>query len=497
MSTYTNSSANTANAIRNSLSDEKCRLVFVSGNFNIAHPGHIRLLNFAAECGDCLVVGVNPNNPLTTFIDQLDRLEAVASIGVVNHAVAINTSVSEFISELKPDVVVKGKEHENKVNSEESILRDYGGRLIFSSGESFFSSIDLLSREIGRRDSNSLLQPVDYMQRHKIDKNNIRKIIRAFDGMRIVVIGDLILDEYITCDPIGMSQEDPTIVVTPIHTDLFVGGAGIVASHAAGLGGEINFLSVTGDDDARKSAIEKLSDFNVKAFLLTDDSRPTTLKKRYRARNKTLLRVSHLRQHSLDSQLLSELFEAFSTAVKAADLVIFSDFNYGCLPTIFVEKAVNYCEQLNIAMVADSQTSSQFGDIIRFKNMLLITPTEHESRVALSDSSSGLAVLAHKLNLLASPKNVIITLGAEGVFIQSNSGGKGVVAVDQLPALNMSPKDVSGAGDCLLTAASMSLVAGSSLWEAAYVGSLAAACQVGRVGNLPLNTAELIEGLGP
>lgn len=496
MTIYTNSSINTANTIKKTLNKEKNRIVFVSGNFNITHPGHIRLLNFAAECGDCLVVGVNPNDPDATYIDQLDRLEAVASIGVVTHAVALNSNLDEFIAALMPEVVVKGKEHENKINPEELIVKQYGGRIIFSSGESFFSSIDLLKKEINQGYSNALNIPIHYINRHKISNSRIKEIIQKFQDLKVVVIGDLILDEYVTCDPIGMSQEDPTVVVTPIHTDIFIGGAGIVASHAAGLGGDVSFLSVSGNDEARNLAIEMLQKFNVRSHLLIDESRPTTLKKRYRARNKTLLRVSHLRQHSLDSSLLSDMFQSFTKTVNNADLVIFSDFNYGCLPTVFVEKVVRHCEEIHVPMVADSQTSSQLGDITRFKNMLLITPTEHEARVALGDSSSGLAVLAQRLYQLSEPKNVLITLGAEGVFIQSNDGIGEVKAADQLPALNMSPKDVSGAGDCLLTAASMALVSGASLWEAAYIGSLAAACQVGKVGNLPLGRSELFEGVG-
>ena len=90
---------------------------------------------------------------------------------------------------------------------------------------------------------------------------------------------------------------------------------------------------------------------------------------------------------------------------------------------------------------------------------------------------------------------MFITLGAEGVLIHAREAGSGEYITDQLPAFNNVPKDVSGAGDSLLTCSSMSLAAGADIWRSAFLGSVAAACQVGRVGNSPLSAEELIAEL--
>ena len=177
------------------------------------------------------------------------------------------------------------------------------------------------------------------------------------------------------------------------------------------------------------------------------------------------------------------------------DLVIFSDFNYGCLPQGLVDQIISSCNKHAVPMVADSQSSSQIGDISRFKNMMLITPTEHEARLAVRDSTSGLVVLAETLRNKANVNHVFITLGAEGVLVHSPDTEKNGLVTDQLPALNNSPKDVSGAGDCMLISTAMALVAGANIWEAAFIGSVAAACQVSRVGNLPLTSNELKEAV--
>ncbi|MFM8003300.1 MAG: PfkB family carbohydrate kinase, partial [Actinomycetota bacterium] len=161
--------------------------------------------------------------------------------------------------------------------------------------------------------------------------------MKKFKGQKVVVIGDLIADEYITCDPLGMSEEDPTIVVTPVSSKTFIGGAAIVAAHAASLGAEVQFFSVVGDDSTAEFCRQELTRFGVNHNLLVDDSRPTTLKQRFRSRSKTLLRVSHLAQRSIEEPLQKELVSKVSQAVKSADLVIFSDFNYGSLPQPVVD----------------------------------------------------------------------------------------------------------------------------------------------------------------
>lgn len=465
-------------------------LVFVWGDFNVIHPGHLRLLNFAADCGDILVVGIRPDSSPSAVIPQDLRLQGLQAISVVDYAFVLGGTPEEFIEEVKPQVVVKGQEHRYRFNPEKEIIDAYGGELIFSSGDMRFSSIDLLRREAS--DIGQIHKSSDYLLRHGIDQQVLVNLIEKFSSLNVVVIGDLIVDEYINCDPIGMSQEDPTIVVTPFSRDIYLGGAGIVAAHARGLGARVTFYSVCGKDSSAEFAQAKLEEYEVASQLFHDHSRPTTLKQRYRARGKTLLRVSELRQHDISDEVASSMLAGLEKDLNDASLLIFSDFNYGCLPQMVVNYVSQICLRRGIPMVADSQSSSQFGDVSRFKGMTLITPTEHEARLAVGDSTSGLVVLAEKLEAKAGSQHTLITLGAEGVFIHSPKTPSHKLITDILPAMNQSPKDVSGAGDSMLTSCAMALTVGASIWEAAFLGSIAAACQVGRVGNRPLTANEIL-----
>jgi rfaE bifunctional protein kinase chain/domain len=471
------------------------RIVFVAGNFNTVHPGHLRLLKFASECGDFLAVGVASDASPGALLPAKLRFDGINAISFVDFAFEMTTAPEDIIRVLKPTVVVKGDEYETKHNPEQAAVDEYGGKLLFSSGEMRFSSIDLLKNEFFAPHRSPITLPQDYPARHGFTSADVRRTLDKFKELRIAVIGDLIVDEYISCDALGMSQEDPTLVVTPILQERFIGGAGIVASHARKMGAQVRYFSVAGTDAVAGFAREKLQEYGVEATIFEDDSRPTTLKQRFRAAGKTLLRVSHLRQHDLEPRLGQRLVEQVRAALNQCDLVIFSDFNYGCLPQSVVDQLVAHCVAHNIPFVADSQSSSQMGDVSRFKGAMLLTPTEREARLAVRDFSSGLVVLAEKLRQKSRAANLLLTLGAEGILAHVASEGAFEWETDRLPAFNRAPKDTAGAGDSLLTCTAMAMTVGASIWQSMYLGSVAAACQVSRVGNIPLSTNDLMQEL--
>jgi len=473
------------------------KVSFISGNFNILHPGHLRLFSFAKEMGNHLIVGVNSDRiaGADSYISENLRLEAIKSISVIDESFIMDEPVVKVLEEIKPNFIVKGKEHEILFNPESEIVTKYGGRLVFSSGEVTFSSFDLIQKEIQvvKQSFNPISN--EYLERHDLDFIKLSERVCQFTDLRVIVIGDTIVDEYINCNPLGMSQEDPTIVVTPVESTRYIGGAGIVAAHAAGLGARVNFISVTGRDDMSDFALKTLTDYNVNVCVFDDESRPTTLKQRYRCKGKTLLRVSHLHQGAVDASFQQKILQQVEELINECDLLIFSDFNYGCLPTEVVLKIIEMGKKEDVYMVADSQSSSQVGDISRFNGMSLLSPTEREARLSVRDQESGLVVLAEKLRKQANASNILLKIGEEGVLIHAETTAPESWLTDRIPALNTVPIDVAGAGDSMLIASAMSLASGATIWEAAALGSIAAAVQVSRVGNIPLVTNEILQQL--
>jgi|UniRef100_UPI00378407D2 rfaE bifunctional protein kinase chain/domain len=471
-------------------------VVLVYGNFNILHPGHLRLLQFAKECGDFLVVGVLSNRIAagSALLDEALRLDSVKANNGVGYAFLLDSTPEEFIATLKPAVVVKGKEHESRANSESEILASYGGKLLFGSGDTVFSASTLLRQELAQAEKSVLDLPHDFSKRHGFTHASLEAILRDAGKVRICVIGDVIIDEYITCDPLGMSQEDPTIVVTPVGSDKFLGGAAIVGAHCAGLGAQVTYFSVSGEDALAEFVEKKLSEYKVTSHLIMDDTRPTTLKQRFRASGKTLLRVNHLRQHGIRTELQEQLLKKLLPILDEVDVLLFSDFNYGCLPQALVDRVTSEARRRGVILMADSQCSSQIGDVSRFKNADILTPTEMEARVSTRNHEDGLVVLAEKLRQQAGARSVLLKLGAEGVLVHAEKGRDGWLT-DQLPSFNHLPMDTAGAGDSLLAASALAIALGAGIWQAAFLGSLAAACQISRIGNTPLTTDELIHAL--
>ncbi|APE06028.1 ADP-heptose synthase [Alteromonas sp. RW2A1] len=469
--------------------------ILVTGNFDLLHPGHIRLLKFAKECGDHLLVAVNSDKAMAveSKIDEQHRLEMVRSIQYVDEAFLTDLSPADLISLHRPFAVVKGKEFEDKENPERQALRAYGGKLIFGSGEFDFSSEHFIKpiQNIGSNFDFSELKR--YAKRHQIKLHDLLTTFKKMDKLNVAVVGEVIVDEYVQGKAVGLSQEDPTIVMTPNQTDTFLGGAAITAGHIKSIGANrVTLFSVLGADTKSEYVKSRVHDYDISSFLIEDSSRPTPLKTRYRADTKTLLRVNQVRHHKISEELQASLLAGIMGILDDINVLVFSDFNYGLLPQSLVNQISKACEEKGVRYVADSQTSSQVGDISRYRDTFLMTPTEKEVRVALNNADDGLVILAKKLCEKSNPQNLVITLAADGVLIHIPGIGPNEWQNDRIPAINKNAADPAGAGDCFLAASSLAMIAGASAWEAFYIASIASACQVGTIGNKPLQQSLLL-----
>ena len=158
------------------------KTIFISGNFNILHPGHLRLLRFARELGEELIVAVHSDRlgGEAIHVPEELRLEGVQSNIWVTKAFIIDAPVTETIKQIKPDIVVKGKEHENQQNDELGAIQEYGGKLIFSSGEVVFSSMDLIRKDLSSNEQSNITLPRKFLLRHNFSKEDLVTIVQNF-----------------------------------------------------------------------------------------------------------------------------------------------------------------------------------------------------------------------------------------------------------------------------------------------------------------------------
>jgi len=469
----------------------KVKSVLVPGKFQVIHSGHIRLFRMAKQLGERTIIALDHQGLSKDEI--LWRKRALLGLNLIDQIEVFDTDISELVLRLKPKIILKGMEFSTQDNAEVSILNSYGGKLMFSSGPVYYSESDLilenpiqsnLKFDVNRYGN-------EFFVRNKIGKDKLLNSLQLLKKIRTCVIGDLIVDEIINCHPIGMSQEDPSIAVTPIDSKKFIGGAGIVAGHCSSLGSKTTFVTVLGQDSTSDWAVKQLRSMVDDIRIIRDDSRATNLKQRFKSGKQNLLKLNHFTENSISKSTENKILKFFEANVSQFDLLILSDFSFGVISNLLAQRLIHIAQKAKIFVASDSQTSSQLGNLSKFKGSDLITPTELEARLEIRDTNCGLVVLAENLMKLMETKNILLKLGPDGVLLHGSSRDNEVVGTDQVPALNKNAIDVSGAGDSMLAASALLLSSGENLYVATYLASIVAAVQVSRLGNVPVSIEEI------
>jgi len=476
------------------------------GHFNIIHPGHLRYFQTARLHKEKIVVALESDNEVAKsgagdWFSEDERAEAVAALEIVDKVIILDSgTLIDLVERLEPRVLVLGREFERdraaEVAGAIASVQVFGGKVVYATGEArvastnlFYARQDELELEKWRSFEKSLTA-----KGMEIDELSSR--LTKGKPSNLLIIGDTILDQYIPCDPVGMSSEAPVVVVKELDSRDFIGGAAIVSAHAAALGADSKLLSVTGEDPEADIVTEKLVEAGVTPHLIRDSTRPTTKKIRYMVESQKLFRVSRLKEHSISKELELRLVEKIWELAASTDAIIVSDFVYGVITPTIVEELVELAKQNNIPLLGDLQCSSQIGNVTKFNNFFLICPTEREARIALSNQDDGIEYVANSLMEKTHCRNVIVKLGAEGLIVYSKDISSSFIHRQHFPSLSATPVDVTGAGDSLLAAVAVGITKGMSLVEAAALGCCVAAVAVQRVGNIqvcPDDLSDLIK----
>jgi rfaE bifunctional protein kinase chain/domain len=479
------------------------RIVLCHGHFNVLHPGHLRFLQYASEQGDILLVAVFGDKLLKNednikYFSQAERAEGVAALQNVNWVVILDKMHFRKVVDIaKPSAYVLGKEFEEEfakdVQQNITQVESNNGKVLFCSGEVHYASADFLYHPYEEIEHDRVQKFQESCQRHNIELEDLECYIRQFQELKLAVVGDTIVDQYIACDALGMSAEAPVIAVKELEAKEFIGGAAIVACHLRSLGAQCHFFSVVGDDQPGQFVLEQLTKRGLELCLPIDNGRPTTFKIRYMVNNQKLFRVSRLHDNSISKKIESQIISKLEQLALQLDGIVVSDFVYGVVSERLLSSIVRIAKKNKIKLFGDLQCSTQVGNVLKFKEFDFLCPTEREARIALSDHEGGLEKLAMNILELTKTSNLLITLGADGFVAHQTENGSGVIKSQHFPALISNPVDVVGAGDALLSAASLSQCSGASLMEASVLGACAAAIAVNRIGNEPVTDQELVK----
>lgn len=477
---------------------KKKKIILCHGNFDVVHPGHIRHLAHAKSKAEILIVSITKDKFITKgayrpHVPENLRALNLAAFEMVNYVVIDQYSKPiNLIKKLKPDFFAKGFEYSGKsmpITTQEEIraLQTYGGKMIFTPGDIVYSSTKLINDFSPEIRIEKLLNT---MNNHKLYFNTLRSVIKNFSKIEISVIGDTIVDTYSYCEMIGGQIKTPTLSVLKSEVKKYIGGAAIVALHLKKAGAKVKFFSVTGNDENSKFVINELKKNNIQVNIFEDNTRPTTNKNVFISNNHRLLKVDELDNQPINENVL-QYFVSKLKKIKS-DGVIFSDFRHG----IFNKKNIDILKNVlnkKIFKAADSQVASRWGNISEFKGFDLITPNEREARFSLAQQDTSISYLTRTLIKNCKPKNVILKLGNKGIFsVSINSKGKEDYSLS-LSSFADKVLDAVGAGDALLSYATLSMISSKSLVISSIIGSIAASCECEMDGNIPVLQKNIIK----
>lgn len=472
------------------------KVIMCHGVFDVVHPGHVHHLAFAKSKADVLVVSITCDRHIRkgNYRPHVpDRLRALnlAAFEMVDYVIIDEEPTPlENLKNIQPDYFAKGFEYVDgalppKTQEEMDIITDYGGEMIFTPGDVVYSSSKLINVAKPSIQVEKLLSLL-YVEELTFDF--LRDAVANLKGHKIHVVGDLIVDSYTDASVIGSKAKTPTMSVRYLgHTD-YVGGAGIVSRHLKAAGADVTFTTVMGDDALRNWATEQLEEAGVKLNVIVDSSRPTTNKNAIIADGYRLLKIDTLENRVISVPILEQFKEKISGV--ETDAVAFCDFRHGIFNRDTVPVLTDAIPK-GAYTVADSQVASRWGNITEFQGFDLITPNESEARFALGDQESVVGSLCTQLVEKSKCKMLMLKMGKMGVLTSRPSGGGKENHYFSVDPFTDRVVDPVGAGDALLSYATLAMLATNNEVVATIIGSVAAACECEQDGNIPI-TPELV-----
>ncbi len=316
----------------------------------------------------------------------------------------------------------------------------------------------------------------------------LEEILGAAVGVRVLVVGDLMLDIYLSGSVQRISPEAPVPVVQVQEERNALGGAANVAANVAHLGAEcevVGFVGLDGAGDQIRRALEGLDGAAVRPRLVSRIDRPTTTKTRVMARKQQIVRFDRESDDDLPEEVAAEIAEVVRAAVERVDVVVLEDYNKGVLTPTVVRAAIDTAAVAGVPVVVDPK----FRHFFEYHGATVLKPNALELTSAL-----GMPIRPDDDDFLMAARerfaceHLLVTLGDQGMLVRSEEG-----PTFRIPAVAREVYDVSGAGDTVTAFLAVALAAGATIHEAAVLANFAAAIEVAKPGVATVSPDEVRE----
>ena len=468
----------------------KKNIILCHGVFDLLHIGHIKHLKKAKTYAEKLVVTITSDKFVNKGLgrpvfNQFLRSQAIAAIQDVDY-VAINDNLTAIspIRLLKPNFYCKGKEYSDskkdvsgEIKNEIKELKKVNGKIIFTE-EATFSSSRIINT------STDFYSPIQKKKISKIKKKTnfslINKTIDNFKKLKILVVGEAIIDQYIFCETLGKSGKEPMLVLRELKKEQYLGGVLSIARNLYKLSNNIDLISVVGEKSEYLNDIKKGLSNKIKANFIRKKNSPTIVKKRFvDGINQTkVIGVYDINDEGLNREDEKKLYSLIEKNIKKYDLVIVSDYGHG-----FISKktARLLCRKSKFLSLNTQINASNIGyhTLRNYNNFNTLIINEKELRYEMRDKRSKTESLMSHLASEKKINNLIVTIGEKGSILLNRSTSKYYYSEAYAEKII----DKIGAGDTMLSVISPCIKSNLDFDVSLLVSSLAAAQSVESMGN--------------
>ena len=313
-----------------------------------------------------------------------------------------------------------------------------------------------------------------------------KKYIDRFPETNILVLGDIMMDEYIWGDVSRISPEAPVPVVAVKKETKMLGGAANVINNIYSLGGRSILCGVVGEDQTGVEIIEKLKNFGQTTDgIITERGRPTSIKTRVVAHNQQVVRFDRESKKGIGPDSVKKVLSFINEMIGSIDVVIVADYGKGVISGDMMKGLRKLLDDSDILLSIDPKTEN----FEYYKSIDLITPNHHEAgtfcRLEIEDEET-LVKAGRQIIETLNCRSVLITQGKDGMTLFENGG-----EISHIPTVARQVFDVTGAGDTVISTICLGLASGMDLKSAAVIANFAAGIVVGEVGTSTVSSDQL------
>jgi rfaE bifunctional protein kinase chain/domain/rfaE bifunctional protein nucleotidyltransferase chain/domain len=460
------------------------------GVFDILHIGHIKYFSEAKNNCDYLIVSVTSDKFVKKgsgrpFFKLNRRVEFLKSIKHIDEVIVSDNETSENIIKLiKPDVYFKGSEYKNleeditqNIKKEINLVKKYGGITKFTSGITYSSS------KLINNISDSYNSEQKKFVKKIIKKNNLAKItniLNSFQDIKILIIGEIIIDKYTFCETIGKAGKEPHLVLRNKYSEKYLGGAGLVANNISSFCNKVDLLSLIDAERKNFQFINKKLKKNIKKIFFKNLDSPNITKERYidEITGNKIIGNYILEKSEINKKLEKKIILKLKKNIKNYDLIVVADYNHGFV----TKKIASFLSSNSKFLAINSQlNATNFGyhNFSKFHRSDLLIANENEIRHDVRDKIKKISEIVNKFKKIRKIKKILVTRGSSGCNYYEKNNKKEI----HCPAFSKSVVDKVGSGDFLMSIAILCVYNKTDPQLTLLLSSIAASFAVEKMGN--------------